>query len=233
MHLFVCFSSLTVGLCLSVLVEAYQRVAPCSSLVYITVSLGWPGNPWMWLHTGHLLASSGWEGCGWPPGSVPGNPPGLSSKHSQHCPSTDTGVSCLVGPPGHFSFSWSILAFVPGAFPPLVLSILQPQVLRCPLCPCIPSSCLTGPSFLLAPSAHLSANPSCFSQPQSSFFSLICSSFPAFELSSFSVLLGHNAENERRKRSFKKKIKTHFCPNFMRQPTQNSPKHAKCGQICP
>lgn len=142
-----------------------------------------------------------WLGRLWlTPGSAPGNPPGLSSKHSQHCPSTDTGVSCLVGPPGHFSFSWSILAFVPGAFPPLVLSILQPQVLRCPLCPCIPSSCLTSPSFLLAPSAHLSANPSCFSQPQSSFFSLVCSSFPAFELSSFSVLPGHNAENERKEK---------------------------------
>lgn len=136
-----------------------------------------------------------------------------SSKQSQHCPSANTGVSFLVAPPGHFSFSWPVRAFIPGMFPPHVLSILQPQALHCPLCPCIPSSCLTSPSLLLPPSADLCLFFMLFSAPEL-IFSLVCSSFPAFQSTPFSVLPGHNEENEGNEKIIKKKDKNPFLPLF-------------------
>lgn len=119
-----------------------------------------------------------------------------SSKQSQRCPSAHTDVSSLVGPPGHFSFSWSVPVFVPGAFPPHVLSILQPQVLHCPF-----RSCIQLPAGFLM-----------FFSALELIFSLICSAFPAFECTSFSVIPGHNAGNEGKEKIIKKKDKNPFLP---------------------
>lgn len=136
MHLVACFSFLTVGLCLSALVKAYQRVAPCLPLAYITVSSGWPGkhlnmiayrpSAGIYLLFGMAVVE--------PQAVLLGTPcVSYSGKQSQHCPSTDADVSSLMCAPGHFSFSWSVLASIPGAFPPLVFSILQSPGLALPL----------------------------------------------------------------------------------------------------
>lgn len=178
--------------------------------------------------TGHLQAASAWEGTSWSPG------------HSCYfiLQQAVSALSfCQYGCFFLSGSSWSLFflmvssMFIPGVFPPLVLSFSSPQSSIAPYSPASPSPVLTNPSL----SSFLCSLVCLFFMLFSAtelIFSLSYYFFPAFELTSFSVLCKHKTENEGKEEIIKKKIKP--IPDLILWDSpQNSSKHAKCEQTGP